>query len=245
MQDAEVVFLGRDPRLGNALAETLTTERVFLRRCNPDDLARSPLTDRIDLALLEASIQPAEDLIGEVSQRVGYSVPYSMIGRPESTRAVVRAIRSGALDFLALPLDPQQLVDVVREGKQLAERNRAAAAKRRDADGLLAKLSPREAQVMHLVVDGMLNKQIASELQISEKTVEAHRYRLMRKLRLKTTVDLVKFACQHVPGLLSATATLDSPVPGIAPRYVRATPSSGPHDRMGGPADPPRGIRRN
>ncbi|RMF41483.1 MAG: hypothetical protein D6753_09525 [Planctomycetota bacterium] len=215
MQDTEVVFIGKDLDLRDSLTESLTTASIFLHSRHPDDLPQSPLRGNLAVVFVDADLEQTHEIVYAVSRQVGYLVPFVMIGSPRSLRHVVQAMRAGALDFLTPPLDDQQVFDVVREGSQRAERIRAITAEYDQAQTLLQKLSPREAQVMRLVVEGKMNKTIAIELQISEKTVEAHRYRLMRKLKLKSTVELVKFACRFVPGTLPADS-ISGEVPGEA-----------------------------
>lgn len=103
----------------------------------------------------------------------------------------VAALRDGALDFLEKPVDPDRLLASIRAG--LAQ-SRAACehrAQRDSARALLARLTPREQQVCRLVGRGLLNKQVASELGTSEKTVKTQRGRAMRKIGATSTAALV------------------------------------------------------
>jgi len=106
----------------------------------------------------------------------------------------VRAIKSGAIEFLTKPLREQELLDAVQAG---IERDRA----RRQEARLVAELrerfnslTPREQQVLALVITGRPNKQIAGQLELSEMTVKVHRSQIMRKMRAKSLVDLVRMA---------------------------------------------------
>ena len=104
----------------------------------------------------------------------------------------VEAMKNGALDFLTKPLDTQKLLQVVARAVELSatlctERVAGAAL-----EELVRTLSPRQAEVIRLVATGLLNKQIASELQILEKTVKVHRARAMRKLGVKSVAELVR-----------------------------------------------------
>ncbi len=104
----------------------------------------------------------------------------------------VRAIKAGAVDFLSKPVSEKTLIPAVREGLELARRRAAEDAARTEAQGLLARLSPREAEVFDLVVAGLLNKQAADRLGIAEATVKVHRGRITRKLGLRSVADLVR-----------------------------------------------------
>ncbi|MBW8724983.1 MAG: response regulator transcription factor [Inquilinus limosus] len=104
----------------------------------------------------------------------------------------VRAMKAGALDFLTKPFRDQDMLDAVATAidKDMAQRRDAAAAKQVAA--LAATLTPREAEVMAAVVKGLMNKQIAGLLGISEITVKLHRGNVMRKMGVRSVADLVR-----------------------------------------------------
>ena len=106
----------------------------------------------------------------------------------------VESMKKGALDFIQKPFKEDQLVTLV---ERMLERAREAFATHQLAvsrDALLSKLTSREAQVLERIVAGRLNKQIADDLGISIKTVEAHRANIMEKLNANTVADLLKIA---------------------------------------------------
>ena len=114
----------------------------------------------------------------------------------------VRAVKAGAANFLTKPVDDEELLKAVR---QALERSRLALAHETQMQELrdrYASLTPREMQVMALVVSGLLNKQVGGELGISEKTVKAHRGQVMHKMKANSVADLVKMA-----GRLQLTGT--------------------------------------
>ena len=110
----------------------------------------------------------------------------------------VDTMKKGAMDFIQKPFNEESLVPLV---ERMLEQARAAFAEHQQAasrDALLSKLTGREAQVLERIVAGRLNKQIADDLGISIKTVEAHRANIMEKLGANTVADLLKIALGQV-----------------------------------------------
>ena len=106
----------------------------------------------------------------------------------------VETMKKGALDFIQKPFREEDLETLV---EKMLDRARAAFAEHQQAstrESLLGKLTNREAQVLERIVAGRLNKQIADDLNISIKTVEAHRANIMEKLNANTVADLLKVA---------------------------------------------------
>jgi len=111
----------------------------------------------------------------------------------------VNTMKKGALDFIQKPFKEDELLHLV---ERMLERAKGAFADSQSAasrDALLAKLTSREAQVLERIVAGRLNKQIADDLGISIKTVEAHRANIMEKLNANTVADLLKIALGQTP----------------------------------------------
>ena len=107
-------------------------------------------------------------------------------------RMCVQAMKAGAIDFLPKPFHADELLQCVENGLIRSAEQRRRAAERNEARRLLDLLTPRELEVMQLVVTGMLNKQIAGELGITEKTVKAHRFLGFHKLRIPSVPELVR-----------------------------------------------------
>ena len=104
----------------------------------------------------------------------------------------VRAMKAGAVDFLTKPYSADDLLDAVRRAVARSEAEQARHARSEALAGRMRTLSRREAEVLSQVVTGRLNKQIAGELGITEKTVKVHRARVMRKMQADSVADLVR-----------------------------------------------------
>jgi FixJ family two-component response regulator len=144
------------------------------------------------------------DLNGlELQKRIGANrteLPIIFITGFGDIPMTVQAMKAGAIEFLTKPFDIGALLTAIEAA---VARSRADLAE--DADlqilrGRLESLSPREREVMELVVRGRLNKQVGAVLDISEITVKAHRGRMMKKMRARSLADLVNIAARlHLP----------------------------------------------
>ncbi|WVV49224.1 response regulator transcription factor [Pseudomonas sp. NA13] len=106
----------------------------------------------------------------------------------------VRAMKAGAVDFLAKPFREQDLIDAVAAAHHLDRLRRESERSHQQLIGRYATLTPREQQVMALAVSGLMNKQIAGEIGLSEITVKIHRGQAMRKMCARSFADLVRMA---------------------------------------------------
>lgn len=133
------------------------------------------------------------ELQAKLAER-GSSVPIIFVTGHGDVAMSVRAMKAGAADFLTKPLREQDLLDAV--GAALS-RHRERRVVERERDALRARyaaLTPREREVMAFVVRGLMNKQIAGELGLSEITVKLHRAGMLRKMGTRTVADLVRMA---------------------------------------------------
>ncbi len=103
----------------------------------------------------------------------------------------VRAMKRGAIDFLTKPVNDEDLLKAIRLAFKTDHVNRQAQAERRGIEQKLAALTPREREVLEHVIAGQLNKEIADDLGIVEKTIKVHRGRVMEKLKVHSVAELV------------------------------------------------------
>ena len=122
------------------------------------------------------------------------NIPIIIITGHGDVPMAVRAMKSGAVDFIEKPFNDELLLESIRNALSMDIEQRAAQAERAEIATRLANLTPREHEVMEMVTAGKSNKEIAQTLGVSAKTVEAHRSRVMEKMQADSLADLVKMA---------------------------------------------------
>jgi len=130
----------------------------------------------------------------DVLKKRGVTMPVILLTGHGNVPMAVKAMRSGAFDFIEKPFEGTQLIERVRSAIAADSEARVDHDRTRTLEQKVARLTPREREVMELVVAGMLNKQIAAALSISMKTVENHRAHVMEKLGAQSLADLVRMA---------------------------------------------------
>ncbi len=124
----------------------------------------------------------------------GFSLPVIFLTAHGDIPMTVHALKAGAVHFLTKPVKEDELMNAIRQALENDRKGCSERAEIRRLRECFDVLAPRERQVMHLVVSGRLNKQIAHELGISERTVKLHRGQVMRKMCAASLADLVKQA---------------------------------------------------
>jgi FixJ family two-component response regulator len=158
-------------------------------------LLKSKLADEASCLILDVRLPGLSglDFQAEVSKEQ-INVPIIFITGYADVPMSVKAMKAGAVEFLTKPIREQDLLDAVRVA---IERDRARRQHDSDMQELRANfdsLSHREREVMSLVVAGLMNKQAAAEIGISEVTLKVHRHNIMKKLRARSLADLVRMA---------------------------------------------------
>lgn len=126
--------------------------------------------------------------------RAGLRLPIIFITGHGNIPMSVKAMKAGAVDFIEKPFDDQKLVDAINIAIKKNKQFRTEQAEIKHLQRRVDSLTPREYEVFSLVISGMLNKQIAFDLGMSEKTVKVHRARVMDKMKAKSLADLVRMA---------------------------------------------------
>lgn len=123
---------------------------------------------------------------------IGCSLPIIFLSAHGDVPAAVRALQKGAVDFLEKPFNPKELLEKIEQAIAMDTQRSAAAEKSARIAARISELTPRELEIMQLVADGHSSKVIAVDLGISERTVELHRSRIMKKMSARSVAELVR-----------------------------------------------------
>ena len=167
-------------------AESFATGEEFLKRKRTND----PSCLVLDVRLPQMSGLDFQRRLTEI----GSQIPIIFVTAHGDIPMSVRALKSGAVEFLTKPFRDQDLLDAIQQALQRDRAERDRQAEIHDLQERYGALTAREQQVMALVVSGMLNKQIASEIGASEATVKIHRGNAMHKMQAGSVADLVRMS---------------------------------------------------
>ena len=164
--------------------EVFSRPTEFLSRFKPD--AQGCLV--LDIRMPEMSGLEVQQQLN----RMGSVLPVIFITGHGDVPMAVQAMKEGAFEFIQKPFRDQELLDRINHALKQDAEYRSTAARRSEVQQRLASLTPRERQVMDLIVDGSANKVIAIDLGLSERTVEIHRAKVMDKMGARSVAHLVK-----------------------------------------------------
>ena len=136
------------------------------------------------------------DLMAELAKR-GPLPPIIMLTGHGDVPVAVAAMKQGAMDFLEKPFEDNALMALIDRASKLLEERRSERQNHDQHARVLAQLTPREREIMERVIKGQSNKVIAIDLEISERTVEIHRGRVMKKVGVRSVAELVQYALNH------------------------------------------------
>ena len=182
-----IQFAGWQPETFASAEEFLARPRVSTPNCLVLDVSL-PELNGLDLQKL-------------VADRI--EMPIIFITGYGDVPMTVRALKAGAVEFLTKPLAEEALLGAIRHAIERSQTALGNEAEMQALRGRYESLTPREREVMALVVSGLLNKQVGFELGISEITVKAHRGKMMLKMKADSVADLVKMAVRLRPALMT------------------------------------------
>jgi len=195
--DAALVYLvDDDPTLRDALQSLLESVGLRTLACaDVEGFLEVYQPDRSGCLLLDVRIPGRNNL--SVQQRLRereIDAPVIIITGHSDVRMAVTAMKQGALDFLEKPFNEQLLLDCVHHALTEARTRRRARARRQELFRRFETLTPREQDVLRRVAQGLSNREIAEVLNLSRKTVEVHRAKVMEKMRADSLSQLIRMA---------------------------------------------------
>jgi FixJ family two-component response regulator len=191
-----VFVIDDDVRMRAALERLLKSVGLHAESfATPQDFLRHKLPDVASCLVLDVRLPGMSglELQRKLNER-GITVPIIFITGHGDIPMTVEAMKSGAVEFLTKPFRDQDLVDAIQQALKRSDEMRQRQAEIAGLRERYAKLTAREREVMHLVVSGMLTKQIASTLAMSEITATVHRGHVMRKMQANSPAELGRIA---------------------------------------------------
>jgi len=189
-----VYVVDDDPAIGDSLrfllgsvglsAEVFVSAEEFLARYDPN---------RPGCLVLDVRMPGMSGLeLQEELQRRGWMLPIVILTAHGDVPAVARAFKNGALEFLEKPCTDQELLDAVNKALRQDRKWREERARLAEVARRLETLTPRELEVLQLILGGFSSREMAERLRVQSKTVESHRMKIMRKVRARNVADLVR-----------------------------------------------------
>lgn len=192
--DATVYLVDDDPDVREAIAFLLEAEGIpTVTFGDPAQMLEAVDTRARGCLLLDVRMPGMDGLaLHQALKKRGVAMPAVFISGHGDIPMAVRAVNAGALDFIEKPFDDEALLERIARAFELDRRRSASETETTEIRRRLERLTPRERDVLRGIVAGKLNKQIADNLDISVRTVELHRGRVLEKLEAANAADLVR-----------------------------------------------------
>ncbi len=193
--DAGVVcVIGDDEDVRKALKRLLRSMGLSVETfSSPQAFLAYPLADRPSCLVLDVQLPGQSGLdLQAALEETELNIPIVFVTGHGNVPTSVRAMKAGGVDFLEKPFADRDLLDSIHRALDESRARRADRAERAVIRQRIDSLTPREHQVLELLVTGMLNKQVAGELGAAEKTIKVHRGRIMAKMHANSLVDLAR-----------------------------------------------------
>jgi FixJ family two-component response regulator len=194
--DATVLVVDDDPAVRRSLSrliraagyavKTFASPKEFLRY----ELPHGPACVMLDMRMDELSGLDVQEELQQNSRHI----PVLFLSGHGTIPTAAQSFKHGAEDFLEKPIRPKELLEAIRRAIEHDRRLEGDRNERAELNRRYSMLTAREQEVMGLVVAGLLNKQSAAELGISEKTIKVHRARVMEKMQVESLAELVRVA---------------------------------------------------
>lgn len=193
----ETVFIVDDDEAVRDSLQWLLETEGYQVKCfeDPEQFIRQLQWPQTGVLLLDIRMPKLSGLeVQKILNNKGIPIPTIFITGHGDVSLAVETMKNGAVDFLEKPFDEVKIKSLIHQHMILAKELAASCLMDEHINKLFAKLTTRELQVLERIVSGRLNKQIADDLNISIKTVEAHRSNIMDKLEVTTVADLLKIS---------------------------------------------------
>jgi len=199
-KDAEAIvyLVDDDPDVRRSLQRLFKSWGLEVQTfASPEEFLAAELADTPACLILDLKLPGMNGIaLQDRLQAMGLNIPIIFISAYGTVSESVQAMKSGALEFLEKPVAEATLLEAATRAIDRHRRLRQEKTARQAIEQRLASLTSRERQILGLIVKGLLNKQIAYELQIAEITVKIHRGRIMQKLQCSSLADLVLLAAK-------------------------------------------------
>ena len=194
-EDYIVFIVDDDERIRDALSELLESHGIMaIAFASAGAYVAAEKPKRPACLILDVELPDINGLDLQHQIAGGDHPPIVFITGHGDIPSTVRAIKHGAVDFLTKPFSDEDLMQAIRTAVALDRRVRAERADLSDLNRRYLELTPREREVLALVISGLLNKQAAAKLGISEVTLQIHRRKVMQKMAAASLADLVRIA---------------------------------------------------